>query len=144
MSRHAFEDGWRKYGVGTGPKVFTEMYWSLPVDSDLEGWQDLSPSAWIFTDSSIPAKKPVNTDPENIYYEIRPLGLTLPADLYWDPRTGKYVIAKRNLGIGNDDKQNPDDELRRRLAHLDDLLAKGIITQQEHDKRKAELIKIFT
>jgi hypothetical protein len=139
MTRQAFEAGWTKYCTGAGPELFPEMYWSLPLDGDLEGWQDLAPSAWSFTESSIPAKKPVNTDPYNIYYEIHPMGMPRPADLYWDPRTGRYVIAKRK-----NTTPPAQDELQRRLAHLDDLLAKEVINQGEHDHRKAELVKEFT
>lgn len=153
MSKAAFVAGWRTYATGAGPQVWTEMYWSLPPDADAEAWVALVPGKWALTDSSIPAQRPTNTDPDNIYYVVKfaAAGIGRPA-LYWDPRSGKYLTAKL---IPNPPKQpSPDPripvpvvlpaELLKRLAVLDALLAKEIISQQLHDEREAELVRMFT
>ena len=154
MSRQTFVAGWRIYGTGAGPQLWSEMYWSLPADENAEAWVALVPGKWTLANASIPPHTPTNTDPDNIYYEIKfaAPSLNRPPALYWDPRTGKFITARP---IPNPPKQpSPDPripvpvvlpaELLKRLAVLDALLSQGVISQQLHDDREAELVRMFT
>lgn len=61
------------------------------------------------------------------------------ANVFSDPRLQEAWVSGKSSG-GTSDTAKPD-SVEERLRKLDDLLKKGLITKEEYDKKRAEILK---
>jgi hypothetical protein len=124
-----FDEGWKRYKANV--QGFNEYWYPEPGK-----W---SPAPGVIDLGLTPTEAPFADFAGQVYGKVKASWDSVRkshSEAMWDPKTRKW-FSKPKAGPPEDEKTK---RLRADLAYLKSLLDKGVITREEHDRRRQEII----